>query len=374
MVRSLSLLVAAVLLLGVLTGCFMPLFDLETSLAYQTASKMTKIATVGPIGEFSRDRISPNSEYYYLPSRSAPPDHGLLIVEDDLGISFHYFAPDPSDPELRIKKYVSETRLFDNSDPSTFGYEVGPIDATGALRTDAYFIATSLGDGEVQLETWAFNSALPAFESEDSDTIATITGITPPFTTLAVALDVNSTAGTAPIAILVEDSSPSVIDVYSGNINNAFLPGPAPDPPIVNTPTSAFPEGYRGTGGSAAWEADVPVFYYSNYDSGGSFDSFRWDSAAVPERLPSRQTIDAILATGELYHRGANSDEIYDGSGRRKYSIPTGKLHFAYELTIASVPTMFYTLVYFDEVGDNDDDNMYIDIYSIPTEDLEELD
>jgi hypothetical protein len=174
----------------------------------------------------------------------------------------------------------------------------------------------------------------------------------------------------APFTILVRDSgAPTNIDFYSGTIVDDSLPGP-----LAGLPTSAFPDSFVPTGGVAAYDGAANVYIYSNYTAGGFYNVYRWTGGTPdPELLPARQPIDEILSTGELYHRGANSDEVYDSGGREKYSIPTGKLHFAYENTDGVEPFMIYTLIYWDQVEDNDSDNMFIDIYTIPTADLDEL-
>jgi hypothetical protein len=375
MVRSLSFLLAAVLVVGLLTGCFMPLFDLETSLAYQTASKMTKIATVGPIGEYSRDRFSSGADYYYVPSRNLPPGYGLFVEADDFGVSISYLAPDPAE-DNRIRRVGDNIEwVFDNGDVQNLDFVVLPIATPAPPPEDAFFVAfPQVGDeSDARLQTFTFDVAGQNFTTPGTELASTVTTAAfPPAEALAVGIDIRNTPGAEAITLLLREDSPTGADVYNGAITGS------PSGPVVSSPfgaptTAPLPDSFEPTGGTAAYDSASAVWVYSNYDTAGYYNVYRWDSTLIVEKLPLRQRIDAILATGELYHRGANSDEVYDDNGRRKYSIPTGKLHFAYEITIASVPTMFYTLVYFDEVGDRDDDNMYIDIYAIPTGDLGDL-
>ena len=365
---ALAMLIA--LIAVALGGCFLPIFDLETSLAYQTASKMDKVGTIGPLG-ISEDRIAGASEYYYVPSRMLGPFHGLLVVADESGMSFAYLAPDPSNNN-EIREVQNESRFFENGDITRFGYTVAPLFNTAAPPPDdAYFIAFASGD-DAEIEVWGFDLAGQSFSQADVDTVG---GITPPATyppavTLAVALDPATPPGNAPLTIFTRDSSPTKVDFYDGIVTDVTLPAG----PLASVPTSDLPSGFSPTGGVGVYDAITGVYVYSNHAAGGLYNVYRWTFAAPdPELLPVRQSIHAILESGELYHRGANSDEVYDSSGKKKYSIPTGKLHFAYENTDGSEPVMFYTLVYFDRV-EGDDDNMYIDIYAIPTADLGELD
>jgi len=369
MVRSLSFLLAAVMGLVAITGCFMPLFDLETSLAYQTASKMTKIATVGPIGDFSRDRLTVDAEIYYVPSRMSSPDHGLAVILDNFGATYVYLAPDTSEPGNPVRQFREETKLFDGTDATNFKVDVAPIVDTAVTVSDAFFVATDAQeDAEIAIVTY------DGVGNVQFTPVSALSILGAPYPSvnaevLGISLDVDTTAGIADYLVVLRDSVVEPLVLFPDSVNNVAPPAG----PLAGLLPAVLPTGFDTVGGSLAYDSADGIYVYSDYQGGGFYDVYRSTVAGEPEVLPVRQRIDAILDTGELYHRGANSDEVYDANGRRKHSIPMGKLHFAYEITIASVPTMFYTLVYFDEVGDRDDDNMYIDIYAIPTADLNKL-
>lgn len=362
---------ALLLLTALLGGCFLPIFDLGTSLAYQTASKMTKIGTVGPIEEYSRDRFSAGAEIYYVPSRMLPPNHGLLVVSDTSGIIVSYLAPDPSEPGNPIRRLGDEVkRIFDNGDPSNFKVEVAPIVDTMFTVSDAFFVATdNEEDSEIAIVTYdgAGNVALTP------DPLVSALGILgPPYPSanarvLGISMDTGSLPGVAEYLIALRDSAVEPLVLFPDSVNNVAPPGG----PLAGLLPAQLPAGFDTVGGALAYDSLSNVYVYSDYKGAGFYDVYRSTVTGEPELLPVRQSIDAILATGELYHRGANSDEVYDANGRRKYSIPTGKLHFAYENTDGVEPVMLYTLVYFDQVSR--DSKMYIDIYAIPTANLGDL-
>ncbi len=365
--RARTLAALTALVLATLGGCFLPIFDLDISLAYQTASKMDKVGTIGPVA-ISEDQIVGASEYYYVPSRMLGPTHGLLVVADESGMSFAYLAPDPLNNNIReVRK---ETRFFDNGDATRFGYTVGPIFDDSGTVDDGYFVAFASGD-DAELETWGFEIASVEFSSVSSEPASVLAvPADPPAETVGIAIDASSPITNAPFTILQRDSgAPTNIDFYSGAVDDDSLPAL----PLVGLPTNQLPEGFFPTGGVAAYDETTNVYIYSNYTAGGFYNVYRWTGGATPdpELLPVRQPIHEILTTGELYHRGAGSDEVYDAAGRKKYSIASGNLHFAYENTDGSEPVMVYTLVYFDRL--DWDDNMYIDIYTIPTAELRDL-
>ncbi len=369
--RAGALAVLIALLAAALGGCFLPVFDLETSLAYQTASKMDKVGTIGPL-EISEERIAGASEYYYVPSRTLASNHGLLVVEDSSGASISYFAEDTTEPGNPVQQVDSTASFFfNNSSADSFRFVVVPFRDPTPAPDDSYIVAYNVGDN-ANLETWGYFSGGPDFSQVDTETVSNWTGVgIPPAINLGIAFDVNGFTGFWDALILVRDGPADEFDIYADSHNDSLFPGPPMASPGTPSPT---PDGRVLNGGVAAFDSPNHTAIFSAHAGGGFYDVYKIDTLAptTAERLPVRQSIDEILSTGELYHRGAGSDEVYDSSGKKKYSIPTGKLHFAYENTDGSEPVMFYTLVYFDRV-EGDDDNMYIDIYAIPTADLRDL-
>ncbi len=352
-----------VLALALVSGCFLPIFDLETSLAYQTASKMNKLGTIGPI-QLDGGDLPAGADYFYLPSRMVGPPNGLVVVSADGGLTLHYIAPDPFDGSIRAldKKIFA----FDNSDAGAYGFTVAPLVDGSLTVEDAYFIAHSTG-ADAYLATWGYSSG--NFSQQDQQAALALPMPPLPELTLSVALDTTSPPGTAPFVLFMRDDlTPTQITIYSQTVTDIGLPAG----PLGGTPTFPLPDGGIPSGGVGLYESSTNTYVFSQYDN-GIYNVYRWDLVAIPELLPVHQRIDAILSNGYLYHRGTNSDEVYDASGNKKYSIASGKLHFAYENSDGAQPVMYYTLAYIDATAD-DDDNMYVDIYWIATSDIGDLD
>jgi hypothetical protein len=64
---------------------------------------------------------------------------------------------------------------------------------------------------------------------------------------------------------------------------------------------------------------------------------------------------------------------IFSAAGERKYEFPLGSLHFAYENYLGGVPTLIFSLIYWDRSG-GDSEAFHIRVYSLPTASLSTLD
>jgi hypothetical protein len=130
-------------------------------------------------------------------------------------------------------------------------------------------------------------------------------------------------------------------------------------------------------------------FYYNDLERGTSYLSFyqdnsfrtlKWTHAnpgftykflsGIPHKIHS------VLSNGDLFCIVNNMAYIYDNEGRKKFDFPLGKMHFAYELRTVPVPLMIFTLTRIqDGYWDGDwSDAFFIEVYSIPTSELQRLD
>lgn len=365
MVRSVAArLVPVLAVVAMLVGCFVPIFDLDTSLAYRTAGRMTKVATVGPM-DFHDDRVSSATDYYFVPSLRAFPDHGTLVRVDNLGAQVAYFAPDPVDGLVR--EIGGDGFSRDGLLPSELDLVVSPL--RNSTFDDAFFVAVRR-EGDIDLRIYRVDLAARQISFPTGATESSAATLVPAYDTpVSVALDTSDADASGDmLSVFMGDSGSSgTLFLDQAPITTDSFPALAHVLPDVAVPGGAVP-----AAAFATYNTDLDTYAFSGWSADGSYSVFTRDAGDAVTDLGGIGRIDSILSDGRLYHRGASSDLVYNPAGELELTIPTGRLRFAYE-TGTVPPTMIYTIAYFDTSRDNEFGNFFVDIYSIPTTDLAEL-
>jgi hypothetical protein len=176
----------------------------------------------------------------------------------------------------------------------------------------------------------------------------------------------------------IDSMSFAAIDPF-GSIEQHFA-DVQPLPPDVSfsgaTNAGALPVAFPGIDNGFYSRDPVTLRSVFSFYDGFSFTTVVWDGSLVTDYLSISDPIHALLTTGELYHRGGEEDTVYGFDGRKEYEFPTGALRLAYETFDnplgPGVPTLYYTLVYWESGGG--DDELYIRVYALRTDDLNKLD
>lgn len=352
-------------LAGCLAGCVVPVFDLESSLAYRTAGRMTKVATVGPI-DFHDDQVTAGTEFSFVPSIREYPDHGALVVANELSAQVLYFAPDPVNGGIREVGHDGFER--DGLRPSAVDVYVSPLRNTAS--DDAFFVAFRLAtDIDLRIYRVDLTNRRITYPDPGDQTRIAVTAASAQDTPIAAALDVSETSSADDtLSVFTGDTgSPGTLFLEQALITDTF-----PAPPFTPAGSVAVPGGNVPVAAYADFDTDLDTYVVSGWSSGENYDPFVRDSGGSVSDLSSGERIDAILSDGRLYHRGDVHDRVYLPSGELELTIPSGRLRFAYE-TFSTPRTMIYTIAYFDTVGNYEYGNLYVDVYSIETSALSTL-
>lgn len=354
--------------LVIITTCAVPVFDLDTSLAYRTAARMEKITTVGPLVVESHD-VTDGREFYFIPSVSAFPDTGALVVIDGLEGRLRYFAPDPLTGTifgLGDKGYGRE-----GVRPVELDLLVSPLTSPTAPYGDAFFVAHREA-GALTIESFRIDLSLPnlVLPNDIDLTLEPLTDLSVNDAPIGVALDISDTTpGDDTLAIFSGATvSPGELFLEKAAITDTF-----PAPAVTPAGSVSIPGGELPTAATFAYSTDRDTYAVSRWMEGERYSTFTRDSGGTVTTLNTDKRIDAILSDGRLYHRGERDDLVFSAAGELELTIPAGSLRFAWE-TRDTPKEMIYTIAYFMPSGDDDDGvEVFVDVYAIRTSELETL-
>jgi hypothetical protein len=355
-----KLLPALLLLSGFLASCLLPPFDRGLSLAQATARKLKLEAHIGPLyrwrGDLERGR------YYFLPGKTFALSRGFLLVFGASEGSVFYVDYDT----LGGYRIAGEQHFgLKNSDENIFNYGAFVLKDDALADDDALLLVrptiTLLAEQRLELR-YSTGTGLVWYPYDLAEFTSGITG--GQVVGVGIFPDISPTSDF--LTILVKDGT---VNYYDRVSSFAFKPP-------LNTPSWTTGSSFLIPGSPAQG------FYFRNQASGLRFLSFcngsgyanyRWDGAFTLTPLPVSGRIEALLTTDELFVVDGGSGVVYSPSGQRKYSFPMGSLHFAYESYIGGVPTLLFSLIYWDRSG-GDNEEFHIDVYSLPTSSLSTLD
>jgi hypothetical protein len=116
---------------------------------------------------------------------------------------------------------------------------------------------------------------------------------------------------------------------------------------------------------------------YLSYWTGSKYRTCSWYSASAPTGVTELSgldgRVDAVLSSGLLLSFADNSCTVYDAEGRKLYKFPMGGLKFCYESIDAGTPTLYFSLAYWQFGKDEKADELYVEVYALPTANLRDL-
>jgi hypothetical protein len=362
------------LLCVLMMGCSLPPFNEDLSLATATAARLEPVVRIGPIQAWHGD--FEGSEIFFMPFKDSPGSkQGFLVIASD------YY--------LRIRFLDGLTGQF-NGDARFDGPAADPNQKTYAaesLKGGAYLSLAVFDPANSD------NNSLflidPTFAAPGSSSVNLYSALNGDF--LSASLDRIVGAHIYPETDPLRDSFAffGVLNTsgHFGETGRYTQPLPAGSGGIgpATVPPLNRPDVYLASLpslGSGAFYYHRPVApntsYLSWYDSStGTYKNYAWDDGlAVRELTGMHRRIDALLTSGELLSFTYGVCSVYDGNGTRKYGFPMGSLHFCFEKYDIAAGTyrLYFSLAYWIYGYHDSNDNLYINVYSIPTASLESLD
>jgi hypothetical protein len=83
--------------------------------------------------------------------------------------------------------------------------------------------------------------------------------------------------------------------------------------------------------------------------------------------------IGAVLTNGQLLSFDDGVCTVYNDAGKKLFDFPLGSLKFCYEWTDGSTSTLYFSLAYWLFGRDEKSDQLYVEVYAIPTNNLASL-
>jgi hypothetical protein len=350
---------ALLLLPWLLASCLLPPFDRGLSLAQVTANKMKLEENIGPLYHWRGDLE--RGPHYFLPGKTFGLDRGFLLVFGASDGRVFYV-----DHDARSGYYIAGETSFGlkNSDQNIFNYGAFVLKDYAPAGYDALLLVRPSLLAEQRMEC-SYPTGTP-FAFQVYDWTKYIDGIGSG-TVIGAGLFPNNSTASDFLTLLVYDGS-----TYNDRISGyGFLSsGYDPTPWTGDTTAPAI----RGS--------PTQGFYFRNPSSGlrllsvwnGSrYKNYRWYDASTLTTLPFDSRIEALLTTDELFVVDGETGMVYSSAGKRKYAFPLGDLHLAYETYLGGVPTLIFSLIYWDRSGGGDE-AFHIKVYSLPTASLSSLD
>jgi hypothetical protein len=359
-----KLLPALLLLTLILAACLLPPFDRGLSLAQATARKLKLEARIGPLYRYRGDLE--RGRYYFLPGKTRGLNRGFLVVFGTFEGRVFYIDFDALEGyRIAGDQYFA----LKNSDENIFNYAAYVLKDSSVVD-DALLVVRPTSpipasEQRLELQYVAGTGWVP----HAYDLSAFTSGITGG-QVVGVGLFPDVSATTDSLTTLVNEGGTSN---YFDRVSNfafaasgyslAWAPSAVPGSGIPGDPTQGFY--FRNPA--------LTGLRFLSVWNGSGYANYRWDDISPPAALPFDNRIEALLSTNELFILDGEQGMIYTPSGERKYRFPLGDLHFAYETYLGGVPTLLFSLVYWDQVG-GDNEEFHINVYSLPTASLSTLD
>ena len=389
MTKSLRTLTPPVLLAlaALLAGCTLPPYNEELSLAQVTRSKLGQpVNKIGPVYAQLDDNARQTS-FYFLPDRNdmGTMGGGFLVAMADYGLRAWYLAYYSTNGGLSASFAIG----LENATGTANSYLLQPLRSAsgGALSLIRYLPSSSyLGNTLTVL-----NSSDPAIITPSTPLVLSekLTA-TPPPTVIAagssispqddaIGFDVQYFLGYAIdlgyetyVEVKFNTNASSGIDVATiATISSDFTLSPLP-PDLRNV--------FYG-------HADSTNLSYLSYWSAaeGKYKSYSWTPTLLapppadpPDLKPLpgiRGRIDAVLSDGRLLSFDGGVCTVYGPAGFKLFDFPLGGLKFCYERqdSLDGQFKLYFSLAYWQYGRDEKPDQLYVEVYAIPTANLRNL-
>ena len=369
------------LLLVVLSSCYLPPYREELSLALTVTQKMDGVAFVGPLDYYSGE--FEDWDIKFLPSKDAirirsypDPDNSLALVRG--------FMVANNDRRVRVQ--------FINHDGNEYNINYGnwaeyPIGITD--ENQFRFRATTIIDGSddiidsEQLGVIVFdNSADPP----NREYIILDENLNPtnfPMDTAELLLGAGFFHDFTDIEKLhtlrIDELSDTYLEVEYNVDPGALNPIP-PAGPFRGGPLPGLPKDINNCFYYRLPAPPSPTrrAYLSVYDQvRREYRNFSWDDGYELQVISKmKRRIDLVLSNGWLYSRDENKGYIYSGTGELINSFVLGGLSLVYEIFDGGIHRSVFTIPVWapQNVGSGDwDDKLFFLVYWIPTDKLADL-
>jgi hypothetical protein len=352
------LLPALPLLPWLLASCLLPPFDRGLSMAQVTASKMKLEAEIGPLYRWRGD--IERGVHYFLPGKTFGLNRGFLLSFGASEGRVFYVDYDA----LSGYRIAGEQSFgLKNSDQNLFNYGAFVLKDGSGADDDALLLVRPnlLADQRMEF----FYRMGSGFYSQQYNFTAAPAWITSG-TLVGVGMFPDSLANSDFLTLLVYDGS-----TYYDRISDYYFLSPTYGPPSwADSPTFFMPgspdQGFYFHNPISGWR-------FRSVWGGSNFVNYRWYDASTLTTLPFDNRIEALLSTDELFVLDRDTAIVYSRAGKRKYAFPMGDLHLAYETYLDGVPTLIFSLIYWDRSG-GDNEEFHIRVYSLRTARLSTLD
>jgi hypothetical protein len=357
---------ALLALAAFLAACALPPYNQDLSLAQVTRSKLgAPVNTIGPIYAKLDDSAMEN-RFYFLPDRDDPANSGgFLVAEASYGLRLWYLA------DYSMGLEASWSIDLANSSETTNNFLLQPLDS-GAVDTNYFLILIRYQQDDLRL----IHSSGTASVSQYTTELPLLTNLPSAMNVLGSSISADSTSG-SDLQFFLASQGTTYYAEYGAQTDTAdgftlissSLPtdlGPVPD------------------GLTSAFYAHDPVLdrsYLSRW-SGSSYSTYAWNwdheatgiaANGFQQLTGIKGPVNAVLTSGQLLSFADNSCTVYGPAGWKQYKFPMGGLKFCYESIDAGVPTLYFSLAYWQYGKDEEADELYVEVYAIRTANLKNL-
>jgi hypothetical protein len=369
-----------------------PPFDLSLSQAAVVISKMTLQQTLAPVYGLEGDRV--DLDIVFLPEKkSAAPgidfQNGFLLLRGAYRTMLRYVRFDSANskyqvfggwgqelinPDPNYQPFVFEPLKYPTLTDSAIGIVgMDPVDPgkSSVQLANANFPSTSFTSGGWLNLTSSFLFAVPppVYDANVLGFSIYPTDFAQPFDNSYWLVRMNSGIDMGKLREIAMDVSATGL----ANKNDTKIGAIAFDiPELADVKRCHYfydPDPIRGP------TPDDRKSYVSWFDTAaGSWRCVMWNGVGFADSmvLPGiTHRIDAMLTTGRLFSTEGDVGRVYDGSGAEIASFPLGALRFIGERYVDGAPLALFSLARI--VADTYSETLAIDLYSIPTADLETL-
>jgi len=360
-----------------LAACSMPPYNEQLSLAQVTVSKLGKPANeIGPVYA-NLDSSAQQNLFYFLPDRDDPVGGGgFLVAEASYGLRVWYLSAAFANATLGSSWSID----LQNSNGNTNNYLLQPIKSATSFHLSLLRYTPS--------DAYASND-LRVIQATDPYTAFTV----PSTTVLSTLLD---PFGTSPVICAGSGTyatNNAVYDLqyflgYSLGAGSFFEVEAHTDaangvvglseisPPADFLLSPPLPSDLRNLFYGHELTSDTS---YLSYPTGSGYRSFSWDSSSAPIGLTELTGIDgrigAVLTNGQLLSFADGICTVHSYDGKKLFDFPLGALRFCYEQwdPVDLRYELYFSLAYWLWGRDEKSDQLYVEVYSIPTTSLASL-
>ncbi|MBN2875068.1 MAG: hypothetical protein JXM71_08230 [Spirochaetales bacterium] len=343
----------------VMSSCWHPAFNPELSLTMNTVQKMNLVSTIRVTGI----RQSDADRGFFVPRRVSVPVDGIWLAGQEWGdIAYRNTVP------LYLASGASSS--FTSVSPITYEplrpyrpvVRASPTGAKEALG----FGFRSAGRGPIRLYSAMVPDSAGPIQRDDSSTVVLNGG----GGVLGLGFAPYDALGDAGFAIYYDDTLMAWQALEFSYSGGTPLSGTGND---IAIPPALSPTRVGFTANSGAY------WYLSITDADGVSTTYRWPSTALMTQPGKLQGVTlplvAVLSDGKLLSGDGTTLTAHEADGTPLFSVLASGLYFAHERydTAAGAWLMVFCRQLFASDGRDEYGTLLLDVYELPTADLETL-